>query len=329
LASLLLGSLALVSARLHTQSTVPTEQEFESAFASFIKQHNKQYTADEFFHRFNVFKSNMEFIRTHNVYSGADYTMGPNAFLDLTWAEFRQAKLGFKNVDNSVLRENNVEILEEVDVQAGAAVDWRSKGIVTPVKDQGQCGSCWAFSTTGSTEGAYAQKTGKLISLSEQQLVDCSTTQGNQGCNGGLMDYGFQYIITNRGITTEAAYPYKGVDGTCKKSQTAAATISSFKDVAAGSETQLLTVATKQPVSVAIEADQMGFQFYSGGVFTATCGKNLDHGVLVVGYGTDAGKDYWIVKNSWGSSWGEAGYIRMIRNKNQCGIAQQASYPVA
>lgn len=255
--------------------------------------------------------------------------MGPNEYLDLTWAEFRQAKLGFKNVDNSVLRQNNVEILEEVEVAAGAAVDWRAKGIVTPVKNQGQCGSCWAFSTTGSTEGAYAQKTGKLISLSEQQLVDCSTVQGNKGCNGGLMDYGFQYIITNKGITTEAAYPYKGVDGTCKKGQTAAATISSFKDVAAGQEAQLLTAATKQPISVAIEADQMGFQFYSGGVFTATCGKNLDHGVLVVGYGTDAGKDYWIVKNSWGTTWGEAGYIRMIRNKNQCGIAQQPSYPVA
>jgi C1A family cysteine protease len=257
--------------------------------------------------------------------------MGMNEFADQTWEEFSTARLGYINRDLSVLRAANTEDVEQVEVAAGAAVDWRSKGIVTPIKDQGQCGSCWAFSTTGSTEGAYAQKTGKLVSLSEQQLVDCSTSYGNQGCNGGLMDSSFQYIIANGGITGEANYKYTGSDGTCNKSKAKqiSAKITSFKDVAAGSESSLLTAVTKQPVSVAIEADQSAFQFYSSGILSSGCGKSLDHGVLVVGYGTASSTDYWIVKNSWGSSWGEAGYIRIKRGSDLCGISDQASYPVA
>jgi len=255
--------------------------------------------------------------------------MGVNAFADMTWEEFHATKLGYNAIDNSVLREKNAVALE-ADEEIAASVDWRTKGIVTPVKDQGQCGSCWAFSTTGSVEAAYAQTKGTLVSLSEQQLVDCSTAQGNMGCNGGLMDYGFQYIITNKGITSEASYPYKATGpNTCQKGKTVAATIKSFKDVPAGDEKTLLTAVTKQPVSVAIEADQESFQFYSGGVLTAACGQNLDHGVLAVGYGTDAGTDYWIIKNSWGASWGESGYIRLERGINQCGLANAASYPAA
>jgi len=254
--------------------------------------------------------------------------MGSNAFADLTWEEFRSNKLGYNAIDNAHLRSKNAKPIT-LEGPAAASVDWRTKGIVTPVKDQGQCGSCWAFSTTGSTEGAVAQKTGNLVSLSEQQLVDCSTAQGNQGCNGGLMDYGFQYIISNKGITSEASYPYKATGpNTCTKGKAVAATISSFQDVAT-TETALLAAVAKQPVSVAIEADQEAFQFYSGGVLTAACGTNLDHGVLAVGYGTDSGTDYWIVKNSWGASWGESGYIRLVRGKNQCGIADAASYPIA
>jgi C1A family cysteine protease len=213
-----------------------------------------------------------------------------------------------------------------------SSLDWRQKNAVTPVKNQQQCGSCWSFSSTGSVEGAHAIKTGNLVSLSEQQLVDCSTAQGNQGCNGGLMDQAFQFIISNGGITSEAQYPYTATGpNTCQTNVTSVATISSFVDVTPGSETALMAAVNLGPVSIAIEADQECFQFYSGGVLSdPSCGTNLDHGVLVVGYGTDATskQDYWIVKNSWGASWGESGYIRLIRGTNECGIAQEPSYPV-
>ncbi|GMI86763.1 senescence-associated gene 12 [Hibiscus trionum] len=217
-----------------------------------------------------------------------------------------------------------------------STVDWTKKGAVTPIKDQGQCGCCWAFSAVAAMEGVTKLTTGTLISLSKQELVDCDTKGEDQGCQGGLMDDVFQFIQKNKGLTTESNYPYTGVDGTCNANQEAnhAATINGFQDVPANSEDALQKAVANQPVSVAIDASGFEFQFYSGGVFTGSCGTQLDHGVTVVGYGEDDdGTKYWLVKNSWGTSWGEQGYIRMQRdvdaNEGLCGIAMQASYPTA
>lgn len=301
-------------------------QEMQFLFTQFVKQHKKEYETADFFKRFNIFVQNWEKIVEHNK-SGRSWTQAMNHFGDLTPEEFKQFKTGFYGRHNSFLRSQNAHVHDGSPL--ADSVDWRTKNAVTHVKNQGQCGSCWAFSTTGSTEGAHAIKSGKLVSLAEQQLVDCSKSEGNNGCNGGLMDYGFEYIIKNGGIGGEDAYPYTASDGMCKKTPSVA-TISSYKDVTQGSEDDLKSALNIGPVSIAIEADQSGFQFYSGGVFDGTCGQQLDHGVLAVGYGTDASssKDFWIVKNSWGEQWGEEGYIRLVRGQNQCGIADAGSYPI-
>jgi hypothetical protein len=263
------------------------------------------------------------------------YTLGHNEFSGFTWDEFKRVHMGelyMNKAPKNVMRKHLKG--EKIGYKLADTVDWVSAGAVTPVKNQARCGSCWAFSTTGSVEGAYQIASGKLVSLSEEDLVQCDHN-GDQGCQGGLMDNAFEWINSNGGIASEIAYPYtsgSGTTGTCNAAKKAASvvTITSHKDVPKEDEDALKSAVAKQPVSVAIEADKSAFQLYKSGVLdSAACGKQLDHGVLVVGYGTDSAssKDYWKVKNSWGSTWGESGYLRMVRNKDMCGISQSASYP--
>jgi len=303
-----------------------------TTFDSWVDRYSKVYQPTERDYRQNVFEQNLNKILIHNS-EGHSWMMAVNQFADLTADEFAARYTGGYFSRKHRTHTHKLRGLNNLSLPA--SVDWESAGAVTAVKDQGQCGSCWAFSTTGSVEGAWYLKNGSLVSLSEQQLVDCSTPQGNDGCNGGLMDYGFEYIISNKGITTEDAYPYSATGpNSCKASgKPVAATIANFVDVPTNSDNALMTAIAQQPVSVAVEADQNSFQFYSGGVMTAACGSNLDHGVLAVGYGTSGGLDYYKVKNSWGASWGENGYILLGRGSQygsdgQCGILMDPSYPV-
>nr|CAA70693.1 cathepsin L-like cysteine proteinase [Heterodera glycines] len=328
--------------RTPTERMSALRQMIERGFSdwnAYKQKHGKAYADQEVENeRMLTYLSAKQFIDKHNeAYKEGkvSFRVGETHIADLPFSEYQKLN-GFRRLMGDSLRRNASTFLAPMNVgDLPESVDWRDKGWVTEVKNQGMCGSCWAFSATGALEGQHVRDKGHLVSLSEQNLIDCSKKYGNMGCNGGIMDNAFQYIKDNKGIDKETAYPYKAKTGKkCLfKRNDVGATDSGYNDIAEGDEEDLkMAVATQGPVSVAIDAGHRSFQLYTNGVyFEKECDpENLDHGVLVVGYGTDPTQgDYWIVKNSWGTRWGEQGYIRMARNRNNnCGIASHASFPL-
>lgn len=325
------ASLAIVAGFIYIngQSSVQSLEVPTPVYDSWVhwKQRNgKSYgTNSEERYRLHVYAANYrEVQRLSQTETTATFEL--NKFADLPQDEFASIYTGFRQLHPKL--QNNVVKLDDSNLKS--EVNWVTAGAVGAVKNQGHCGSCWAFSTAAAVESAnYLQKhLSSVPSYSEQQLVDCAGGNwGNNGCHGGLMDLGFQYVMKNP-LQNEDDYPYRGVDGSCR-SGTGTGTVSNFTDVQPGSASQLKAALSNQPVSVAIEADRSTFQFYRSGVLTGTaCGTQLDHGVTAVGYGTLDGEEYFLVRNSWGPGWGDKGYVRIGTN-NVCGILQSASYPTA
>ena len=279
--------------------------------------------------RQEIFNDNLDYINFHNKYGNSSYTLGITNFADMTNNEY----INYISINKYDLKSNICKQQNNQNLVYPSSVDWRLKNAVTSVKDQGQCGSCWAFSTTGAVEGIYSIKKGLLKSFSEQQLVDCSYSYGNLGCNGGIMQNAFTYIH-DKGLTLENLYPYIGTSSKSScKTFTPETYLSGCSNVIPN-ELQLTYAVAQQPVSVAIDAESRSFQLYISGVYNdPSCGTTLNHGVLVIGYGTENSKDYWLVKNSWSTSWGDKGFIKLARNSiptstiGMCGIAMDASYP--
>uniref|UniRef100_A0A8C6SCW4 Cathepsin S n=1 Tax=Neogobius melanostomus TaxID=47308 RepID=A0A8C6SCW4_9GOBI len=295
------------------------------------KMHRKAYSHQIEEHgRRRIWENNLDMINVHNLESSLglhSFELGMNHYGDLTMKEIRRNLTGLKVPSD--LERGPINL--SVNVSLPFSVDWRKKGLVTEVKTQGHCGSCWAFSAAGALEGQLKKSTGVLMSLSAQNLIDCSNKYGNRGCEGGFMNLAFKYVMKNQGIAAEASYPYRGKRGHCKYNPDfRAANCTGYAFLPEGDEQALkVAVATVGPISVAIDASQPKFVFYKSGVYKdKTCTHLVNHGVLVVGYGTENGQDYWLIKNSWGTKHGDAGYVKMARNrKNQCGIGLYACFP--
>ncbi|XP_070542695.1 pro-cathepsin H-like [Ptychodera flava] len=314
------------------QFTIASKYFDKLEFERWTEQYNKQYeTEDEHRVRFEIWKKNVDMINKHNA-GNHSYTLEVNKFADMGFEEFRKKYLITAPQNCSATQGNHIFHWRDIP----KAFDWNkwTRKVVTDVKDQGFCGSCWSFSTTGALESHTAIAYSKLIPLSEQQLVDCAQAFNNHGCDGGLPSQAFEYIKYNNGLESEADYPYKGWEGKCKfNSSKTVAYVADIVNITMGDESGILdAVYNHGPVSIAYDVS-IDFQFYKRGVYSSKlCRKSpehVNHAVLATGFNeTESGEKYWIVKNSWGADWGLHGYFWIKRGENMCGLADCASYPV-
>jgi len=305
----------------------------DEAWETFKAEHGKVYTEDEEAIRYAVWKENVDDIEEHNSQNGETFVQGTNEYSDMTHEEF-QAALGYcyKPTEEGLaaMEENSGEFVVDENYEAASQVDWRQQGYVTSVKNQGQCGSCYSFSANGALEAQWFKKTGQLISLSESQIVDCDNI--DQGCSGGLMNQVWDYARSAGGVESESAYPYHPYKGWCQFNRwSVVAKVAGYNRIPQDEEALKQAVARVGPVSIAIDAGQRSLQHYRYGVYNDPwCSQSqLNHAVLIVGYGVESGQPYWLIKNSWGASWGAAGYFKMARGVNMCGVAVNTMYPIA
>lgn len=335
---LLLNIFSILSVFNAEKKGIYVREYYEEKFLNWLTEFKIiPHNGSHFEHMLNNYANNDDTIVLHNIKKDNTYTLGHNQYSHMSFDEFKEyVHLGLDYPASETVPANILEAPYDLSALP-ASIDWSAKGAVSGVKDQGNCGSCWSFSATGALEGAYQIKYGTLVSFSEQNLVSCDTI--DSACNGGLMDNAFSWTKSNGGLCTETGYPYTsgstGQKGTCTTTCTKNTNVApkSFTDVAKNSDSALMTALAQQPVSIAIQANQPAFQLYKSGVLTGTCGTNLDHGVLAVGYGTwSDGTDYYKVKNSWGTTWGMSGYILIQRgNPQRCGecgiLCGPPSYP--
>ena len=295
-------------------ATPLTETQSQFLFTKFVEQYNKQYETREFFTKYQTFKNNLGLIVAHNA-KESSFKMAVNKFADMTPEEFGKLMGLRTNIAQPTALAALQMPVTGVEV---SPIDWRTKNVVNPVKDQGQCGSCWAFSTMSILESRSAIATGKLYDLAEQQLVDCAGSAGNYGCNGGLMTSGYEYLIKNKGACLTKDYPYTATDGKCKHC-TPEVTLKSYKTIAPTQQAHQEALQTG-PVAIALAASSAAFQFYTSGVLTDCTDTEIDHAVSLVGWAASGNTKYWIVRNSWGPSWGSSGYINIAFANNPCAI---------
>lgn len=310
----------------------------QEEFQQFVKRYNRTYVHDysEYMYRFQIFKERWQFVHEHNSDKAKTWTAAINKFSDLTYSEFKKNYLGASGQDCSATgsrSQKRVRRLYRRFQQKPKSLDWRSKGIISQVEDQGQCGSCWTFSTTGLLEAHMALYGNKKELFSQQNLIDCAGKFNNFGCDGGLPSQALEYIRFNGGLDTLNSYPYRGVDGKCHFNRASVGVrVKAVHNISEGDEVELFdALATVGPISIAYDCSD-AFMSYSEGVFSdPNCSKDsqhVNHAVLAVGYGTTRdGIDYYIVKNSWGADWGEKGFFRILRGTNECGLADCATYP--